>query len=131
MMRFSNIAVLTCLLLFSPFAMSLVTADTFLYKKADLSEYQPSEMVLKESLLRVMITSGWEITEQSRFKVKGRYRNVVMEVTVQANGIEMREIPTVPQMEFQERWMDALPIHLKRELEINRQIRIANDLIPK
>lgn len=91
----------------------------------DVSRYAPSEIQMKQSVIRTLIDSNWTIVEQTRHKVYATYKSAKIEVTLSGAQVELREVDSVS---FKNAWLETIESYFLKDLEYHHQITIAEKL---
>lgn len=95
--------------------------------KIEVTNFAPTELEIKTSLLRALIERGWEIAEQARYKVTAKYKDTTMEVTIDGSIVEFREVSPPHKSDYG--WVSRAAEAFSKEVEYHYQVKLAEKMI--
>jgi hypothetical protein len=113
----------------SPYQMNPKVEPTYVQSiiKIDVAKFSPAELEIKTSLLHTLIERGWEIAEQTRYKVTAKYKDTTMDVTIDGSTVEFREVSPPHKSDYG--WISRAAEGFLKEVEYYYHVKLAEKMI--
>jgi len=90
----------------------------------DVSQYKPSPISIRKSILKIVVKNNWVITKQTKNLILAEYKTgAKMKVTIQPAGIIIEEVKSGAR--FTKRWMVSLESNFIKNIVLEHHIDVA------
>ena len=102
-------------LLISSFSLHALDDEYVLQKEIiNVSHLNPTPLIMKKSILRVLIQNNWIIKEHTKNTILAEYKRNFINILFKDQTVILSEVET--EYEFDERWMNSLKRHFIKDV---------------
>jgi hypothetical protein len=89
----------------------------------NVTHLNPTPLIMKKSILRVLIQNNWIIKEHTKNTILAQYKTSFVKVLLKDQTVILAEVET--EHEFDERWMSSLKRHFIKDITFHYHVKKA------